>query len=160
MALSACSGTIAPSAVLACIVLAATSAAAQPGTGGEIGPVSRASIGISLSVAPRIQADRTQHVVDGTNKGETFCIWSNASIRTFSVRAVPEPGAPRYVIERGAGGRGMTVDGDTELAGLRALSSANCSSSSGTASLVVASAAKSVGGAPQSSEVLLLIAPD
>ena len=149
-------------ASLVCLVMATTSASAQPGTG-ALGPVSRANIGISLSIAPRIQADRLQRAEADIDGGEPFCIWSNASIGTFSVSAVPERGAAPSVIQRsGASGeRGVVPDGGTGLAGLRTQSNASCASSSAIANLLVVNAAKSAGAtAARSSAVLLLIAPD
>lgn len=180
MALSYSSRILASSLVMGCLILAARAdpLRAQPGVGGAMGPVSRASIGISLSVAPRVEADRHAAVhaaglSDRTVWSEPFCIWSNTSIGTFSLSASavseqgsvsagqPAPTFPYDIQWSGDAGRSSALDHDRGLAGLRASSLASCGSGTRLANLLVVRPTKSAGGAAlQSPAVLLLIAPD
>src|SRR5689334_16526184 len=59
---------------------------------GEMGPVSRAAIGISVSIAPRLGAERAvpaqgQGLEVEHPRQQRLCIWSNAPVGTFSMIA-------------------------------------------------------------------------
>lgn len=171
---------VAPSVALACLLLSATAgpAAARSAGDGVIGPVSRASVAISLSVAPRLEADRLAAAGtadrSGRNRGsDAFCIWSNTSIGTYSVSALAVPGeggpsagaaaAAPYAVEWSGGPAASSAppaDG-TGLAGLRAQSSAGCGSGSALGNALVVSRTE-VASSPTSrpAAVLLLVAPD
>jgi hypothetical protein len=141
-----------------------------------MGPVSRASVAISLSVAPRLAADRlargTVDRSDPEHGSAAFCVWSNTSIGTYSVSAsaVSEQGGPSpaaaaapHAIEWSGGPAAWSASlGDgTGLAGLRAQSRAGCGSGSGPANaLVVTMTEAASSGAPRAAAVLLLVAPD
>jgi hypothetical protein len=173
-----CLSRIIPPSVALAGVLAAVSAepvTAQPGSGGAMGVVARGTVAISLSVAPRVQADRlaSENIAsrsDGAGRSEPFCIWSNAPIGTYSLSAAAleqsdAPGsssaAPSYLVEwsdvPGASSGAPREHGT--LAGLRAQTLAACGSSSKPASIVVVRTSKPSSSAAQR-PVLLLIAPD
>lgn len=171
---------IAPSIALAGLLatVSAEPVTAQPGSGGAMGAVARGTVAISLSVAPRVQADRlaSENIAStsqGTGQSEPFCIWSNASIGTYSLSAAaaleqsdartPSSAAPSYLIEwsdvPGASSGAPREHGT--LAGLRAQTRAACGSSSRPTSFLVVRTAKPYPSAAQgSAAVLLVIAPD
>ncbi len=169
-----CLSRIIPPSVALAGVLAAVSAepvTAQPGSGGAMGVVARGTVAISLSVAPRVQADRlaSENIAsrsDGAGRSEPFCIWSNAPIGTYSLSAAAleqsdAPGsssaAPSYLVEWSDV---PSPSGEHRaLAGLRAQTLAACGSSSKPASIVVVRTSKPSSSAAQR-PVLLLIAPD
>lgn len=182
MALSYCSRTIATSVAMSCLLVLATEnpARAQRGSGGAMGSVSRAAVGISLSVAPRVQADRLTAAqrLSGLGRatpGEPFCIWSNASIGsyTFSASAVAGPGADvarpakslPYVVELSAAlgvSQVATASDRTAPVSLTAETSAGCGSTSRPTKLLIVRQVESAAGqaSMRSGTVLLLIAPD
>jgi hypothetical protein len=176
-----CLSRIIPASVALAGVLAAVSAepvTAQPGSGGAMGAVARGTVAISLSVAPRVQADRlaSENIAStsqGTGQSEPFCIWSNASIGTYSLSAAAaleqsdappsSSAAPSYLIEwsdvPGASSGAPREHGT--LAGLRAQTRAACGSSSRPASILVVRTTKPYPSAAQgSAAVQLVIAPD
>jgi len=138
---------------------------AQQAFNGQIGPVSRASVQISLSVAPRLGAERAEGGASraGEASAQPFCIWSNGAIATFSLSASDVSGplagkAGPYALEwRGPEGeRSLVMSPGSSLTGLAAQPRENCRSGEGRrqGGLLVrrADAASGI--------LLLLIAPD
>jgi hypothetical protein len=79
--------------VAALAILVATAAPSAAGTtGGRMGNVSRATIGISVSVAPRLELLRAGAMTVGRVPGEAsirethpLCIWGNTALGTYKV---------------------------------------------------------------------------
>jgi hypothetical protein len=78
-------------------------------TDGRMGSTSRASVQITLSVAPRIgltRADATTVRNSGSSHGvqnvQPLCIWSNSAIRTYSVTALSDA-RPSFYVRNAAG---------------------------------------------------------
>jgi hypothetical protein len=138
---------------------------AQPASDGQLGPISRGSVHISLSVAPRLGAERAAARQAGAGKAPTqpFCIWSNGAISTFSVRASdasagPDGDAVPYELEyKGPeDSRPLAIRPGTGLAGLASQSQEACRPGEGGpgGGLLVRKAGAASG------TLLLLIAPD
>lgn len=153
----------------ACLLASSPAAVRAEAYSGQLGPVSRGSVRISLSVAPRLGAKRSLSGTVGIESVGTrpFCIWSNASIPTFSlsVSDLTEDGKsarPPFELEwsgSGAAKRPLVIRPGTTLAGLPAQSPQQCASETGRgAELTVKQAAFSTES--RGSAVLLLIAPD
>lgn len=160
-------------AVALLLALSPAGLCAQSASPGSMGPVSRASIAISLSVAPHMQAERVpaseglRSSRDGTT--QPFCVWSNGSVGTFSVSATiagsddeaKDSSAGAYELEwRDRADRRPLRAGAT-LAGLTAQSPGACDPGSGSAAALVArTVARPGSSAPYTGPLLLLIAPD
>lgn len=87
-----------PSALAAAVSMVFLSAPVAAGTiGGAMGNISRATIGISVSVAPRIELLRagpqsTSKAVggNGMQAAQPLCIWGNTPLGTYNVTALGE----------------------------------------------------------------------
>jgi hypothetical protein len=75
--------------------------------GGEMGNVSRATIGISLSVAPRVQLMRVGKESTSKTAGQSIlraqalCIWGNTPLGTYNVTALIDA-SQGFVIKNGS----------------------------------------------------------
>lgn len=146
---------------------------------GQLGAVSRASVHISLSIAPRLKVDRMEPVPASAGQRQDemqpFCIWSNASVGTFSVRAsevaagagtasARAGGGPAYeLMWRDSSGRLVAPGPGATLTGLAAQSGQGCpSQATAPAGLLVRAAPAARRSDPQGREhtLLLLVAPD
>lgn len=167
---------LAPLTLAATVLAGPAALAASPGSGGQAGPVSMASVRISLTVAPRLQAERAEPadagVESAASPAQPLCIWSNAPAGTFSVTASqvgeadgPAASRPAYELEwrDGTGGsRAVPVLAGTKLSDLAAESRRACQ---GQGRPTAALTMRPVSGAERASGegapvFLLLISPD
>lgn len=149
--------------VLAGVALLALAAAAKAESDGQVGAVSRGTVSISLSVAPRLGAERSAAAA-GDSGSQPFCIWSNAAVGTFTLSASEVSrgrGSPghSYELEWSGPGAPLVMRPGTILAGLPARSPEECRSEAiaGGGLLVRQPAASAT---PGGSAMLLVIAPD
>jgi hypothetical protein len=76
--------------------------------GGEMGNVSRATIGISLSVAPRVQLMRvgkestSKLAGQSSLRAQALCIWGNTPLGTYNVTALSDA-SQGFMIKNGSG---------------------------------------------------------
>jgi hypothetical protein len=150
--------------------------------GGTMGTVSRATIGISVSVAPRVELMRAGATSVARLAGESglrstqlLCIWGNTALGTYQVTALGD--APQGFSLRDQTGRALPysvewtsafgnggaqpLSSGKALKGLEAATSAQCSGGA-TAGLVVMlpEAADRAPGPGIGGNLLLLVAPD
>jgi hypothetical protein len=167
-------------AVASLLLLAAPG---EAGTiGGAMGNVSRATIGISVSVAPRVELLRAGPESASTKAGESgvraaqpLCIWGNTALGTYNVTASSEAAGGFLVRDGNGHGLAYSVEWETlagraapvalsngaALNGLTAATSVRCGGGA-TAGLVVkvpeAVGRSAAGG--YAGSLLLLVAPD
>lgn len=142
-----------------------------------MGNVSRATIGISVSVAPRVEVVRAGAASvtageAGLRAAQPLCIWGNTALGTYQVTVLGD--APKGFSVRNASGEALAyrvewasgegaarpLSSGAALEGLVAATSARCGGGA-TAGLVVKLPV--VGPAPEArpaGNLLLLVAPD
>lgn len=167
----------APLAKLLILIPLSSAIQAQATVNGAIGPTSRATVEIKVSVAPNVQVHRSAPVdVAGGQSGHTeqyLCVSATRGVGTYSIRSVDvsdaADGAPGsaegrfpYQVEWAApataSGRAapLTLMPGALVTGLAPASSGGCSSAG---QLVVRPAILS-GRRPAAGALLLVIAPD
>ena len=163
---------------VAVLLLASSSAevSAASASDGQIGPASRSSVQIEVSIAPRFGVQRT---APGPNSSgatpagmiQPFCIWSNAGARAFALRASPaglegagqsgQGEASSYELEWRSSGSSepIVIRPGQAIAGLAAQPVESCKSrdGGGKSLLVVKGPAR---GSSSSLPLVLLISPD
>ena len=108
---------ICASALLLLLPFGSAALHAAPVAAGRMGATARATVQISVSVAPRLEVSRSLAVAaesGGAAGAERFCIWSNTGVGSYSISAseAPDPGAG----DPAGGGFAF----DVQLAGLKA----------------------------------------
>lgn len=137
-----------------------------------MGPTSRATVQISLSVAPTLEVSRSSVEADwssGAAGSQSFCVWSNSGVGSYSIsasdaseRSAGELAGPRSEVAvqlagAGTGTAPLALAPGMTATGLAAASSRGC----GSGRLIVRPATMAGGAAPTPSGVLLLlVAPD
>jgi hypothetical protein len=154
------------------LLLSFGSATVHAEPAGRMGPTSRATVQISLSVAPRLEVSRSSVEADGSSGApgsQSFCVWSNSGVGSYSISAsdasdpsAGEPAAmePGFAVQLAGGGAGtmpLALAPGATATGLAAASGLGC----GSGRLVGRPATMAGGDAPaQSGALLLLVAPD
>jgi len=95
----------------AMMALAATMTA-NGAEAGDIGPTSRASIGISLSVAPHaVTSPLGDRTFDGhrSDSVDDVCLWMNTPTRAYSVAATGSGSSGAFVLGDGAAPRAYAI---------------------------------------------------
>jgi hypothetical protein len=107
---------ICASALLLLLPFGSAALHAAPVAAGRMGATARATVQISVSVAPRLEVSRSLAVAaeSGGAGTERFCVWSNTGVGSYSISAseAPDPGAG----DPAGGGFAF----DVQLAGLEA----------------------------------------
>lgn len=166
---------------VAALVLVSSPAEVYAGSAvdGQIGSASRSSVQIKVSIAPQFGVERRAPVpssgsVNVSGAMQPFCIWSNAPVQAFSLRASQAPlegagtagrgEASTYQLEWRPSGSSepLVIRPGQAIAGLAAQPVESCKSRDRPAkSLLVV---KGAAGGPSSSlpgrTLLLLISPD
>ena len=155
-------------ALLVLVPFGSTAAHAEPA--GRMGVTSRATVQISVSVAPRLDVNRSgvTAVESGGGEGRTegLCIWSNTSIQSYSISASDASdgsGGERFPFEvqlagAGAGANAQSLAPGASATGLTAGSGNACRS--GRLVIRPAQMASGTAAVHRSGALLLLIAPD
>lgn len=150
--------------------LTASGAVAQ-----DTGPTSRASIGISLSVAPRAVVSKIPDRMfgdDGHDSVDDVCLWMNTSTRGYSITAVGSGDGGAFLLGDGAARRSYAVswsEGTADAVALAAGARSQdlrsdadgpaCGSGRPNAHLRIGMSAASGNAEPTAGTVSILIAP-
>ena len=145
---------------------------AEPAATGRMGPTSRATVRISLSVAPRLEVSRSAVEAAGSSGSagsQSFCVWSNSGVGSYSISAsdASDPsagevarGGSGFVLQMAGAGAGtmpLALAPGVTAAGLTAASAPGC----GSGRLVVRPANMAANGpAVRPHALLLIVAPD
>ena len=161
-------------ALLMLLPLGSAAVHAETVASGRMGPTSRGTVHISLSVAPKLEVNRSPVVASESGRGadrtQSFCVWSNSSVGSYSIsasdasdRSTAEPAGTAFpfavqLIGAGAGALPLLLAPGVSATGLAAAPQGGC----GSERLDVRPAQMAGGepAAPRSGALLLLIAPD
>ena len=145
----------------------------EPDATGRMGLTSRATVQISLSVAPKLEVSRSAVVAAASGGGaagtESLCVWSNSRVGSYSIsasdasdRSVGEPVGDPFPFEvqlagARAGAMPLSLAPGVSATGLTPGSEGGCRSGR----LIIRPAKMASGAAPvRSGALLLVIAPD
>lgn len=167
---------------VACLTASSAAEAAQQGT---LGATSTGSVGISVSIAPRVQISGLEDVqfalVDpatGARKAQAVCVWSNSPSGAYTLTAAGSGAGGAFELAGGEQTVGYSVEwsanagqtsgepltsGATQTNLQAAATSADCASGSGSASLMVAvdpaQLASAEPGAAYTGALTLIVSP-
>jgi hypothetical protein len=164
------------------MALLLVAAPGEAGTvGGTMGNVSRATIGISVSVAPRVELVRAGAASvtrlageGGLRATQPLCIWGNTALGTYQVTALGD--APQgFSVRDGAGralaysvewvlesseGPAQPLSSGTALEGLATATSARCGGGTTAGLRVKLPVIDPAPGSGAGANLVLLVAPD
>jgi hypothetical protein len=134
--------------------------------GGDIGATSRASIGIALTVAPRMGLQAPNARLRGEEAGRTvpqsWCIWSSASLRSYTIMVQDQPRGYSLAWSADRDSGVVPLVAGTPFEAIARSSAAECDEPAGVGKIMVKTVSQgdspANGNASQGS-VLLILAP-
>lgn len=131
---------------------------------GEIGATSRASLGISLTIAPRMGFRGPNGRSSGVRTGETvpqsWCVWSSASLRSYTIMVQHQPHGHSLAWSVDGASKVVPLVSGTPLEAVAQSSAAECDESTGAKNVLVTSPSQgAIEGDSRRESILLILAP-